>query len=82
MVACSVTGVITFLEIQQGKEGVKSIRYHLELGATAACTKILMEEKKGLGQRALKVSTRGFYCSEVGACRRKQHRQLPPLVLI
>ena len=29
-------------------------RYHLELGATAACTKILIEETKGLGKRALK----------------------------
>ena len=64
------------------KEGIKSIRYHLELGAIAACTKILMEETKGLEQRALKVSTRDFSCLAVGSCQRKQQRQPPPLVLI
>ena len=82
MVACSVTGVVVFLELQQGKEGMKSIRYHLELGATAACTKRLMEETKGLGHRDLKVSTRDFSCLAVGSCRRKQQRQPSPLVLI
>ena len=49
-VACSITGDLIFLETQQ---------YHLELGATAACTKILMGETKGLGQRAMKGLTRG-----------------------
>ena len=37
-----------------------SSRYHLELGATAACVKRLMEETKGMGQRSLKGSTK--YC--------------------
>ena len=36
---------------------MKSIRYHLELGAIAACNKRLMEETKRLGQRAMKGST-------------------------
>ena len=36
-------------------------RYHLELGATAACNKIFMEEKTGLGQISLKGSTRYFF---------------------
>ena len=40
---------------------MKLIRYHLELGTTAACTKILMEETKGLGQRELKGSTRDCF---------------------
>ena len=57
-------------------------RYHLGLGATAACTKILMEETKELGQRALKGSTRDFYCSEVGSLQIKQQRQMNTLVLI
>ena len=39
---------------------MKSSRYHLELGATSACTKIFMEDTKDLVQRALKGSTR--YC--------------------
>ena len=60
-VACSVTGSLIFLDIQRGKEGMKLIRYHLELGATAACTKRLMEETKGLGQRSVKGSTRNCF---------------------
>ena len=56
-VDCSVTGYLVLLDIQQGKGGTKSSWYHLELVATAACTKILMEETKGMGQRALKRST-------------------------
>ena len=56
-VACSVTGALIFLEIQRGKEEMDSSRYHLELGTTAAYTKMLMEETKGMGQRAVKVST-------------------------
>ena len=39
---------------------MNSSRYPLELGAADACTKRLVEETKGLGQRALKGSTR--YC--------------------
>ena len=61
MVACSVKGVIILLDIQQGKEEMKSIRYHLELGDTAACTKIFMGDKTGLGQRYLKESTKYFF---------------------
>ena len=33
-------------------------RYHLELGTTSTCTKRLMEDTKGMGQRVLKGSTR------------------------
>ena len=56
MVARYVAGVIVFLEIHQGKEGMESILYHLELGTTSACTKRFMEEMKVMGQRALKWS--------------------------
>ena len=38
-----------------------SNQYHMELGATAVCTKIFMEETKGLGHRTLKGSTRYFF---------------------
>ena len=61
MFDCSVTGGLIFLEIQRGKEGMNPSRYHFELSATSACTKILIEETKGLGQRALKCSTRDFF---------------------
>ena len=40
---------------------MKSSRYNLELDATAACTKRLMEDMKGLGQRAFKGSTSDFF---------------------
>ena len=53
-VACYVTGELIFPEIQWGKECMNSSRYHLYLGATAACTKRFTEETKGLGQRAMK----------------------------
>ena len=59
-VAFFVTESLIFLDIQRGKEGMKSTRYHLELGTTADCTKRFMEEKKGLLQRALKESTRDY----------------------
>jgi hypothetical protein len=35
------------LEIQQGKEGMKSEKYNRELGATTGCTLRLMEETAG-----------------------------------
>ena len=60
-VDCSVIGALIFLDIQQGKEGMKSSRYHLELGATVACTKILVEETKGLGHRSSKGLTRDCF---------------------
>ena len=40
---------------------MKSNQYHLELVVTAACTKRMMEEMKGIGQRSLKGSTRDFF---------------------
>ena len=33
---------------------MKKSRYHQELGATAACTKRMMEETKGIGQNSKK----------------------------
>ena len=41
-VACYVTGALLFIEVQIGKEGMEHIKYHQELGATAACTKRMM----------------------------------------
>ena len=47
-VACYVTGDLLFIEVQSGKEGMKDSRYQQELGATAACTKWMMEGTKGI----------------------------------
>ena len=40
---------------------MNSTPYHLELSATSVCTKILMEDTKGMGQRSLRESTRDFF---------------------
>ena len=45
IVACSVTGALLFIKMQRGKEGTKNSRYQQDLGATAACTKWMMEGK-------------------------------------
>ena len=60
-VVCSVIGSLIFLEIQWEKEGMKLSWYSLELGDTAAYTKRFIEETKGVGQRALKGSTRDCF---------------------
>ena len=35
---CSTSGVMTFMEVQRGKAGMKDAQYNKELGATAGCT--------------------------------------------
>ena len=52
-VAGFVTGYLIFLDIKRVEEGMKSSRYNLELGSTAACTKILMDDMKGMYHRDL-----------------------------
>ena len=42
-VCCSITGVMIFMEIQRGKDGMKEIKYNREFGATAGCTIRLAE---------------------------------------
>ena len=37
-ICCPSTGVMTYMEIQRGKEGMKNMRLQKELGATTACT--------------------------------------------
>ena len=51
-VACYVTGALLFIEVQRGKEVIKDNRYQQELGSTAACTKRIMEETKGIGRKS------------------------------
>ena len=48
-VACYVTGGLVFIEIQIGKEVMNHSKYQKDLGATAACTKIIMEATKEIG---------------------------------
>ena len=60
-VACSVTGALLFIEVQRGKEGMKNSRYQRGLGSTAACTKRMMEETKGIGQKSKKGGAEGLF---------------------
>jgi hypothetical protein len=43
-IACWITGVMTMMEIQRGKEGMKDKKYNRELGATTGCTLCLLED--------------------------------------
>ena len=61
-----VTGVLLFIEVQIGKEGMKHSRYQKELGSTSACNKRMMEATKGIGQKSIKVGTK--YCLIFYSC--------------
>lgn len=41
--ACPITGIMTMMEIQRGKEGMKEKKYNKDLGATTGCTLRLLE---------------------------------------
>ena len=56
-VAFSVTGALLFIEVHRGKQGSKNSKYQKDLGATAACTKQMMEATKGIGQKSIKWGT-------------------------
>ena len=40
---------------------MNKIKYHMEIGTTAACTKKMMEATKGLGQSNIKGDTKGCF---------------------
>ena len=48
-----------FIEFQIGKEGIKHIKYHQDLGETADCTKRMTEATKRIGQKSIKGGTEG-----------------------
>ena len=55
--ACSFTGNLILIYIHRGKEGKKKSKYHLEIGATVVCIKMMVEETKRLDQRGVKWAT-------------------------
>ena len=55
---CPMTGVMTCMEIQRGKEGMKNMRLQADLGATASCT-IRCAEGCHQGGEGLKDSVKG-----------------------
>ena len=58
--ACSITGAFLFIDIQRWKDSMNKIKYPLQLGLTAVCTKMIMEATKGIGQRDIKGDTEDF----------------------
>ena len=49
-VVCSRLGTILYLDIQKGKEAMKTTKFQKDLGGTTACMKILAISTKGCGQ--------------------------------
>ena len=49
------------IDVHRGKEGRNNRKYHLDLGAAAACTKIMIEATKGIGQKYRKGSTKDCF---------------------
>jgi hypothetical protein len=43
-IACPGTGVMTTIEIQRGKEGMKEKKYNGDIGTTIGCTLCLLED--------------------------------------
>ena len=60
-VTCSSTWALLFIEARILKEGRNKIKYHLHLVATASCTKIMIEAKKGIGWRYIKGATKDCF---------------------
>ena len=50
VVCCSETDIVLWLEIQQGKLGMRDSEFQKQLGATAACVVGGIEKTKGCGQ--------------------------------
>ena len=42
LVACSVTGALLFIDVHRRKEWKNHVKYQNKLGATLACTKIMV----------------------------------------
>ena len=57
-ICCPITGVMTYMEIQRGKEGMKNMHLQKELGATTACT-IRCAEGSHQGDTHLKAVVKG-----------------------
>ena len=49
-----------FIDTQRGEEVINNRKYHIQIGPTIACTKIILESTKGVIQKYVKGSTK--YC--------------------
>ena len=62
--ACYVTRPFLFIYIQREKKGIKTIKYHMDIGSLAACMKRIMESRKWLGERYFKSAMVDFFLSD------------------
>ena len=60
-VTCYVTTDLLLIEVQMGKERTNNSKYHLNKGATEACTKRMTESAKGVGWRDIIGATKDFF---------------------
>ena len=60
-VACSATGALLYIESHRGKEETKHRNYQQYLGATAACTKRMMEATKRIGKKSIEGGTKDCF---------------------
>ena len=54
------TGSLLLIDTQRGEEVIKNRNYHLQIGSTISCTKIILEATKGIIQKDVKGTTK--YC--------------------
>ena len=64
-VSCYVNDALLFFEIQRGKERINNRNYHLQIGATSACTKKMTESTKWLGQSDVKGATKDYFMFDI-----------------
>jgi len=57
--ACPVTGIMRYMEIQRGKEGMKSAQFNDRVGATGGCTLRLLLNTIPEEERGIKYGIRG-----------------------
>ena len=60
-VACSINESLHFIEIQRENVRMNNIKYHMDILSMTDCKNIIMELKKGLGQRGIKDATKGCF---------------------
>ena len=59
-VACSVTGALISIEVHNVNGRMNQNKYQKHLGENVACTKIIIEATKGIGQRYIKGDKKDF----------------------
>jgi hypothetical protein len=77
--ACPVTGVMTKMEIQRGKEGMKEKRHNRDVGTTTGCTLCLLEDSIAEDESVRTASELGIRGQE-GVFQVKQYKAFLPRI--